>query len=217
MVEQIDRDGSGSIEFQEFVEMMRKKMLEDKNVEVEIEKAFNYFDDDNEVLQPVTIGSYRPGEAEAGGAGPGRGVRRADAQGHDLCRRPGLGRQSEQGRVHDGHEENEINLILMNYDSLIALKMATLNGSSNPAQAKSRPETPQFSDRKREAKQSSHLSPKPNVVVNWQRLTDIVDDREYGEEDFFQLMENLNIDATPQLWKFFLLLAHVKESCLSKG
>lgn len=29
--------------------MMKKKMLEDKNVEVEIEKAFNYFDDDNEV------------------------------------------------------------------------------------------------------------------------------------------------------------------------
>lgn len=50
MVEQIDRDGSGTIEFQEFVEMMKKKMLEDKNVEVEIEKAFNYFDDDNEVL-----------------------------------------------------------------------------------------------------------------------------------------------------------------------
>lgn len=49
MVEQIDRDGSGSIEFPEFVEMMKKKMLEDKNVEVEIEKAFNYFDDDNEV------------------------------------------------------------------------------------------------------------------------------------------------------------------------
>lgn len=50
MVEQIDRDGSGTIEFQEFVEMMKKKMLEDKNVEVEIEKAFNYFDDDNEVI-----------------------------------------------------------------------------------------------------------------------------------------------------------------------
>jgi len=50
MVEQIDRDGSGSIEFPEFVEMMKKKMLEDKNVEVEIEKAFNYFDDDNEVF-----------------------------------------------------------------------------------------------------------------------------------------------------------------------
>lgn len=59
MVEQIDRDGSGTIEFTEFVEMMKKKMvldkfhlkkkLEDKNVEVEIEKAFNYFDDDNEV------------------------------------------------------------------------------------------------------------------------------------------------------------------------
>lgn len=49
MVEQIDRDGSGTIEFSEFVEMMKKKMLEDKNVEVEIEKAFNYFDDDNEV------------------------------------------------------------------------------------------------------------------------------------------------------------------------
>lgn len=30
--------------------MMKKKMLEDKNVEVEIEKAFNYFDDDNEVF-----------------------------------------------------------------------------------------------------------------------------------------------------------------------
>ena len=28
-------------------------MLEDKNVEVEIEKAFNYFDDDNEVVNYI--------------------------------------------------------------------------------------------------------------------------------------------------------------------
>jgi Ca2+-binding EF-hand superfamily protein len=30
MVEQIDRDGSGTIEFTEFVEMMKKKMVLDK-------------------------------------------------------------------------------------------------------------------------------------------------------------------------------------------
>ena len=35
--------------------MMKKKMLEDKNVEVEIEKAFNYFDDDNEVFNSIIL------------------------------------------------------------------------------------------------------------------------------------------------------------------
>ncbi|KAL4496225.1 hypothetical protein ABPG72_012962 [Tetrahymena utriculariae] len=48
LIEQVDKDGSGMIEFEEFLVMMKKKMLEDKNVEEEIEKAFNFFDDNNE-------------------------------------------------------------------------------------------------------------------------------------------------------------------------
>ena len=48
MIAEIDKDGSGTIDFEEFLDMMKKKMvnfflcfkLEDKNVEEEIEKAF---------------------------------------------------------------------------------------------------------------------------------------------------------------------------------
>ena len=46
MIADVDKDGNGTIEFDEFLEMMKKKMLQEKNVEEEIEKAFNFFDDD---------------------------------------------------------------------------------------------------------------------------------------------------------------------------
>lgn len=42
------QDGSGTIDFDEFLDMMKKKMLQEKNVEEEIEKAFNFFDDDGQ-------------------------------------------------------------------------------------------------------------------------------------------------------------------------
>lgn len=68
LIATVDKDGSGMIEFEEFLVMMKKKMvinnarqlvfprsysllprqLEDKNVEEEIEKAFNFFDENNE-------------------------------------------------------------------------------------------------------------------------------------------------------------------------
>ena len=48
MIAEIDKDGSGTIDFEEFLDMMKKKMvnfflcfkLEDKNGEEEIDKAF---------------------------------------------------------------------------------------------------------------------------------------------------------------------------------
>ena len=46
MIADVDKDGNGTIEFDEFLEMMKKKKLQEKNVEDEIEKAFNFFDDD---------------------------------------------------------------------------------------------------------------------------------------------------------------------------
>ena len=49
MAEKIDKNNSGFIEFDEFVMMMKTRMLEDKNVELEIERAFDYFDDDGDV------------------------------------------------------------------------------------------------------------------------------------------------------------------------
>jgi centrin-1 len=45
MISDIDKDGSGTIDFEEFLDMMKKKMLQEKNVEEEIEKAFTFFDD----------------------------------------------------------------------------------------------------------------------------------------------------------------------------
>ena len=48
MIADVDKDGNGTIEFDEFLEMMKKKMLQEKNVEEEIEKAFNFFDDDGQ-------------------------------------------------------------------------------------------------------------------------------------------------------------------------
>ena len=55
MAEKIDKNNSGYIEFDEFVMMMKTRMLEDKNVELEIERAFDYFDDDGEVNNSFNI------------------------------------------------------------------------------------------------------------------------------------------------------------------
>merc|ERR1712134_187449 len=46
MISDIDNDGNGSIEFQEFLEMMTGKMGE-KDTREDIEKVFKLFDDDN--------------------------------------------------------------------------------------------------------------------------------------------------------------------------
>jgi len=45
MISEIDKDGSGTIDVEEFLDMMRKKMLEEKNLEEEMDKAFYFFDD----------------------------------------------------------------------------------------------------------------------------------------------------------------------------
>ena len=45
MISDIDKDGSGTIDFQEFLEMMTAKMGE-KDSREEILKAFRLFDDD---------------------------------------------------------------------------------------------------------------------------------------------------------------------------
>jgi centrin-1 len=45
MISDIDKDGSGTIDFQEFLEMMTNKMSE-KDSREEILKAFRLFDDD---------------------------------------------------------------------------------------------------------------------------------------------------------------------------
>ena len=55
MAEKIDKNNSGFIEFDEFVMMMKTRMLEDKNVELEIERAFDYFDDDGDVNIQINL------------------------------------------------------------------------------------------------------------------------------------------------------------------
>lgn len=46
MIGDIDKDGSGSIDFEEFLDMMTAKMS-DKDSRADIMKVFNLFDDDN--------------------------------------------------------------------------------------------------------------------------------------------------------------------------
>ncbi|KAL0218214.1 hypothetical protein RCL1_009062 [Eukaryota sp. TZLM3-RCL] len=46
IIEEYDRDGSGTIQFQDFLEVMSRKISE-RDPEEEIEKAFRLFDDDN--------------------------------------------------------------------------------------------------------------------------------------------------------------------------
>jgi centrin-1 len=46
MISQVDKDGSGAIDFNEFVEMMTGKMS-DRDSREEIMKVFDLFDDDN--------------------------------------------------------------------------------------------------------------------------------------------------------------------------
>jgi len=43
MIEEVDQDGSGTIDLDEFIFMMKKKLLEERNIEEEIEKTFKYF------------------------------------------------------------------------------------------------------------------------------------------------------------------------------
>ena len=45
MIGDIDKDGSGSIDFEEFLDMMTAKMS-DKDTREDIQKVFNLFDDD---------------------------------------------------------------------------------------------------------------------------------------------------------------------------
>jgi len=45
MIADIDKDGSGTIDFEEFLDMMTAKMS-DKDTREDIQKVFNLFDDD---------------------------------------------------------------------------------------------------------------------------------------------------------------------------
>ena len=45
MIADIDKDGNGSIDFEEFLDMMTAKMS-DKDTREDIQKVFNLFDDD---------------------------------------------------------------------------------------------------------------------------------------------------------------------------
>ena len=45
MISDIDKDGAGSIDFEEFLDMMTAKMS-DKDTREDIQKVFNLFDDD---------------------------------------------------------------------------------------------------------------------------------------------------------------------------
>ena len=44
MILEVDEDGSGSIEFPEFLEMMKKKMKDNENSSEDVKAAFNVFD-----------------------------------------------------------------------------------------------------------------------------------------------------------------------------
>merc|ERR1712134_169291 len=60
-ISDIDNDGNGSIEFQEFLEMMTGKMGE-KDTREDIEKVFKLFDDDK--LQDMINQADRDGDGE---------------------------------------------------------------------------------------------------------------------------------------------------------
>lgn len=44
MFEEVDEDGSGEVDFDEFIEMMRKRLLQSENAEVDIRSAFELLD-----------------------------------------------------------------------------------------------------------------------------------------------------------------------------
>jgi len=46
MFKEVDEDGSGEVDFDEFIEMMRKRLLTDPEVDLEIRSAFNLLDKD---------------------------------------------------------------------------------------------------------------------------------------------------------------------------
>jgi len=60
MFKEVDEDGSGEVDFDEFIEMMRKRLLTEPEIEIEIRSAFNLLDKDesgkidrNEIINVV--------------------------------------------------------------------------------------------------------------------------------------------------------------------
>ncbi|GLE07559.1 hypothetical protein PINS_up018117 [Pythium insidiosum] len=99
MISDIDKDGSGTIDFTEFLEMMTSKMSE-KDSREEILKAFRLFDDDETgqdlVPQPQARGQGARREHD------GRGAARDDRRGGSRRRR-----RDQRGGVPANHEEDE--------------------------------------------------------------------------------------------------------------
>lgn len=46
IMEEVDEDGSGVIEIDQFIQFMSKHMLDTDNLKKQMTKVFNYFDDD---------------------------------------------------------------------------------------------------------------------------------------------------------------------------
>ena len=63
MISDLDEDGNGSIDFEEFLDMMTARMS-DKDSKDDIQKVFKLFDDDR--TETITIGNLRRVARELG-------------------------------------------------------------------------------------------------------------------------------------------------------
>merc|ERR1712216_957849 len=96
MITDIDADGSGSIEFPEFLEMMTGKMGE-KDTNEEINKVFKLFDDDS--TGKISFKNLKRRQ------GARREHDRGGAAGHDRPGRPRWRWRDQPRRVLPHHEE----------------------------------------------------------------------------------------------------------------
>jgi hypothetical protein len=84
-------------------------------------------------------------------------------------------------------------------------KKQYLRDSTTPIKEK-RPDTPEFSDRKPLIVEQIQYQ----IIVNWQKLSDIMECKPYCEEDLYLLMNQLYLHVDKQFWHFCLFLAYVR-------
>ena len=102
MIGDIDKDNDGSIDFEEFLDMMTAKMS-DKDTREDIQKVFNLFDDDQ--TGRITLRNLKRVAKELR-----RDHVRRGAHGDDRARRHGPGRRDLAGRVLRHHDEEDLHV-----------------------------------------------------------------------------------------------------------
>ncbi|CAK67826.1 unnamed protein product (macronuclear) [Paramecium tetraurelia] len=108
-----------------------------------------------------------------------------------------------------------------NYEQLIKKKINLINDFESGKkqylkEITERPDTPQFSDRKRNENNHSFILIKEqieyDIIVDKETFSSFVDVKPYSEQDLTQMMNQLYIFVDSKFWNFCLMLAYTEET-----